>query len=176
MSTSLTRAGVESELIDRCGVLLVKVGRNGTTCDGTNPNLNDPIRRGLRTLGLDTADPILVADADLATVTGWSIEKLLDAAELRCLESIWGSWAEVCQKIGLGSIELQQLTDRIERRIDHLVTRLRQPYGPNTGAPVVGAIRKGRVTPNDQPVLAPPGTLYGYGERAPWDDRGTFYP
>ena len=174
--SSLTRAGVESELIDRCGGLMTKVGRDGTTCDGTNPNLNDPIRRGLRTLGLDTADPIIVADGDLAGVNGWNIEKLLDAAELRATESIWGNWGEVAEKIDLGSKELQQLADRIERRIDHLVLRLRQPYGPNTGAPVVGSIRHGRYTPNDQPVLAPPGGLYGYGERAPWDDRGSFSP
>ena len=175
MST-LTRAAIEGELIDRVGVLMTKVGRDGATVDGTNVNLNDPIRRGLRSLGLDTADPIQVTDADLAVVTGWSIEKLLDAAELRCIESIWGNWAEVSQKISLGQVELQQLAERMERRIDHLVERLRKPYGPNAGGPVVGSIRKGRFTPNDQPVLAPPGTLYGYGERAPWDNRGTFYP
>jgi hypothetical protein len=38
----LTRANVEADLIDRTGAFLTVVGKDGTTVDGTNVNLNFP--------------------------------------------------------------------------------------------------------------------------------------
>lgn len=166
--TALTRAPVEGVLIRRAGTILRAVGLDGTTQNGTNADLNDPIRRALRTLGCDSADPINVVDADLAPVTGWQVEKLLDAAELRLLESIWGNWAEVSQRISQGENEFQQLADRIQTRIECLEERLRKPYGPNVGAAAVGRIDHGRHIPYDRPLMPPGGFPIGGGDWLWW--------
>lgn len=153
---NLTRAGAESQLIRRAGRLMVKVGMDGTTQNGANLDLNDPIRLAVRYLGLSVADAITVVDSDLSALQGWTIEQFLDLSEFRLLESIWGNWAEVREKISLGEVELQQLADRIQKRITELENRLRKPYGPNVGAVAVGTIAAAQYgIPND-PGLNPP--------------------
>lgn len=154
---NLTRANVESVLIRRCATLLTKVGLDGVTQNGTNADLNDPIRRAVRDNGMGVSDPVTVTDTDLSSFSGWVIERLYDSAELRLLETIWGHWAEVSQTISHGKIEAQQLADRIQKRIEALETRLRKPYGQNVGIGSVGRIAHGRCVPNDPRVVEPNG-------------------
>ena len=128
---------------------MLKVGLDGSTQNGSNFDLNDPIRRAVRYLGLSVDDAITVTDTDLSPIVGMDIEKLLDLSELRLLESIWGSWTEVSESVSLRKVEAQQLADRIQMRINDLVERLRKPYGLNTGAAAVGTIKHGRHAPAD---------------------------
>jgi len=163
--SSLTRADVESVLIRRAGKLMTKVGLDGVTISGANLDLNDPIRRAARQIGVTVSDPILVADADLASLVCWQVEYLLDVAELRLLESIWENWTEVSQAVSLGKIEAQQLADRIEKRIDKLEERIRKPYGRNIGLVSGGSIRHGRHIPANVRVTPP----YGNGPPENWN-------
>lgn len=158
---SLTRANVESVLVSRCSVMLTKVGMDGVTKNGTNADLNDPIRRAVRDQGMSVSDPVTVVDSDLSPLSGWLIERLYDSAELRLLETIWEHWTEVKQTISQGTIEAQQFTDRIQVRITSLELRLRQPYGQNVGAGAVRQIQHGRRIPNDPRVTERRGGFYG---------------
>jgi hypothetical protein len=82
-----------------------------------------------------TADPIAVADADVAGVSGIALERLLDVAELKALETCWGNWPEVDQQAGEERQDLSQLADRIDRRIRFLSDRI---AGTNWTGSVVG--------------------------------------
>lgn len=167
---NLTRAGVESQLVRRLGTLLVSVGLDGTTQDGTNIDFNDGIRRAVNSAGYTTADPITVADGDLAVFVGWPLEKLIDLAELRTLENIWGNWAEISFKLQLKQLENKQFTDRIQTRISDLEERLRKPYGANVGQPVAQSTGRAHI-PRDVPGyrrFTPYGDGYGYGYGDVW--------
>lgn len=88
---AITRAQVETILIARVGGWLTLSSLDGTTSDGTNAALNDPIGFAIRLLGGTTDNPALVDDADLATVDDADLDKLLDIAEYRVLYSAQGA-------------------------------------------------------------------------------------
>ena len=144
----LTVAVIEAELLVRLGPYLKRVGLDGTAADGTNSALRGPIRGAVRALGLATADPIAVADADVAGVSGCALERLLDVAELKALEICWGNWPEVDQQAGEERQDLSQLADRIDRRIRFLSDRIAGTYwagaGVGPGPAASGLIRAGR--------------------------------
>ncbi len=144
----LTVALIEAELLVRLGPYLKRVGLDGTAADGTNAALRGPIRGAVWSLGLATADPIAVADADVAGVEGFALERILDVAELKALETCWGNWPEVDQQAGEESQNLSQLADRIERRIRFLSDRTARLYetaaGVRPGPSASGLIRAGR--------------------------------
>ncbi len=149
----LTVAAIEAELLILVGPYLRRVGLDGTTADGTNVALRGPIRRAVLTLGLTTAGPVAVVDADVAAVAGFALEKLLDVAELKALEMCWGNWPEVDQSAEGTSQSLSQLADRLERRIEALMERVVKPYGPAAESGLIpgpsahGLIRAGRRDP-----------------------------
>jgi len=149
----LTIAIIVAELFVRLGPYLKRVGLDGTVADGTNFALRGPIQRAIWSLGLSTADPIAVLDADVAGVAGLTLERLLDVAELKALEACWGNWPEVDQQAGEERQDLSQLADRLERRIRFLSDRTAGPYGTGMGigpGPVAsGLIRAGRCVPFD---------------------------
>ncbi len=146
----LTVSDIERELLTRVGPYLVRVGLDGTTAGGANASLRSPIRGAAWAIGLVPADPIAVADADVADVVGFGLEKLLDVAELKALELCWGNWPEVDQQAGDESQDLSQLADRLERRIKFLTERVSKPCGPVAGIGLIpgpsasGLIRAGR--------------------------------
>ncbi len=145
----VTVASIEAELLVRLGPYLGKVGLP-TTSDGSNLALRGPIRAAALALGLTPADPLGVADPDVAATAGFALEMLLDAAELKVLEICWGNWPEYDQSAGAESQQFSQLADRLERRITALTARLKEPYVPiaasglNPGPSAHGLIRAGR--------------------------------
>jgi hypothetical protein len=110
-----TRAQVEALLIRRTGKLLLKVGLDGTTVNGSNGDLNDPIGWGLRKLGVTPANPVAVADGDVAQVT--RLDALLDLAELRTLENILGNLDLVTAEVGPRKEEFNDLARRLAQMI-----------------------------------------------------------
>jgi hypothetical protein len=145
----LTVALIEAELLARLGPYLRRVGLDGTAADGKNSALRGPIRGAVCSLGLPTSDPIAVVDSDVAGVAGFALERLLDVAEMKALETCWGNWPEVDQQAGEERQDLSQLADRIERRIRLLSDRTAGPYttgkGIGHGPAVSGLIRAGRL-------------------------------
>src|SRR5918997_857232 len=120
----LSVAAIESELLVLVGPYLRRVGLDGTTADGSNAALRGAIRRAVLSLGLATGDPIAVVDADVADISGLDLEKLLEVAELKALETCWGNWPEVDQQAGEERQDLSQLADRIDRRVRFLSDRI----------------------------------------------------
>ena len=89
-----TIAQIEQRLIRRIGSKLAAVGLDGSTVDGTNPDLVDPIAAGLASLGITAASVAVVVDADLVAVEACAVPQLLDVATLRGLETVLGNWTD----------------------------------------------------------------------------------
>lgn len=115
---TITRADVETILVRRCGSLLVAADLDGTTIDGTNVDLNDPIGVALRNMGYTVASITNVSNSDLESVTDEDVDQLLDLAELRTLESIEGNLDDVDIQANGRSESLNQLSVRVRMKID----------------------------------------------------------
>lgn len=134
---SLTRASVEEILIRRCGKLMTAADLDGTTANGTNRDLNDPLGWALRQCGYSVTSVGAVADADLASVATTKYDQLFDLAELRTLESILGNLDDVDIQLGPRQERLSQLANQVERRLENLQMRVQREHG--YGAPEMEA-------------------------------------
>lgn len=125
-----TRAQVEQVLVRRCGRQLALVGLDGATCDGTNPDLADPVAVALAALGLWAADPAAAVDADLAPLGPMQLAALLDLAEVRALESVLGNWDQPDQVADTNNEQgLGRLRDSLERTVARKRLQLERQYG-----------------------------------------------
>ena len=144
---SLTVASVEAVLIRRCGPAMAVVAMD-VSSTSPNPDLADPIRIAARGLGLSLASPLSVVDADLASLAGFAVERLLDLAERRTLETVLNRYTEVDAQVDRDAQKASQFADRLVRRIAALDVGLAKPYGPGSRGPVGSALVAGRPTPN----------------------------
>lgn len=142
-----TRAQVEAVLVQRLGRWLNFVNLDGTTIDGTNPSLNDPIGKALRDLSINVTDITTVADADLLTLADTDRYKLLDIAELRCLETIEGNLDEVTERQGTDEQDWNGFLIRLRAKIEHKRQKLEDEYGIGLGALVQGTITLAYIEP-----------------------------
>jgi hypothetical protein len=115
---ALTRANIEVLLISRTGQLLTVIGLDGTTVDGTNTDLNDPIGYGIRNSGGTVADFTNVVDSDVTTVAESDYDQLIDIAELRTLMNIQGNYDLVDTDVGEVTEDWSKLGDTLEKAID----------------------------------------------------------
>lgn len=116
------------------------VNLDGTTVDGTNGDLSDPIRTGLGSLGVACADPTSPADADLAALATADLDQLLDVAEYRCLQSVLGNLDEVNEQAGTDRKDFGQFAAALQVTIAALLTSLQQTYGVGLMAPSIGTL------------------------------------
>ncbi len=137
---TITRAEVETILIRRCGSLLTAADLDGTTLNGTNVDLNDPIGAALRQMGYTVASLTAVADSDLQPVATDDIDQLLDIAELRTLENIEGNLDEVDITVGPRSESLNQLSTRVTKKIDTKRSAIEKTYGLGLGTLSAGVV------------------------------------
>jgi hypothetical protein len=127
---TITRANAETILIRRVGKALAAAGLDGTTVDGTNVDLNDPLGWACRQLGYAVDSPTAVDDDDLASVTDADLDQFLDMAEWRTLESaLNAALALVDTSVGPIRESLSQLAAGLEKRIARLEARLQRDYG-----------------------------------------------
>lgn len=82
---ALTRAIVDPLLLARIGELYKRIGKNGTTADGTNADLAVALGWALRRLGGTATTFGGCTNTDLATLPSNREDAFLDVAELRCL-------------------------------------------------------------------------------------------
>jgi len=137
---AITRANVENVLVSRTGPLLTKGGMDGTTVDGTNSDLADPIAWALRQVGYDTADITNPTTAEVAAATD-DVDEVVDLAELRTLESILGNLDDVDVQVGPRREDLNQLAKQVETKLKRVGKWVEKTYG--YGASVLGT---GKVT------------------------------
>ena len=126
---AIARASIETIIIRRAGKVMTAVGLDGTTCDGTNVDLNDPVGYGLRQLDYSVADLVNVSDADLAYVSAEEIDQLLDTAELRTLENALQNCDQVTISVGPRTENLSDLRDGLEKTITRKREHLISQYG-----------------------------------------------
>lgn len=147
---SLTRAGLENELVLKLrGMLVNRFWTMSVLVNGSNPDLNGPIRRAIRLLGYDTVDPLNVVDADLAPFTGIVVEKLLDVARLETLKSCLDQRIDVDVTTGLDTQRLSTLKAQILSEITYLEQRISEPYGAFLNPVAIGAMGRSNGIPND---------------------------
>ena len=115
---ALTRANVEVILIKRVGALMTQAGLDGTTVDGTNVDLNDPIGYSIRQLDGTVADVTNVADSDLAGIGADDYDQLFDVAELRLLQNILQNLVLTDIEVGPRKQWFDQLAKRLEKMVD----------------------------------------------------------
>ncbi len=154
----LTRAAVENELVLKLrGKLQTRFWTLSIATDGTNPDLNGPMRRAVRGMGYETSDPLTVADVDFAvfvTLPGWNIEKLLDWARLETLKVCRDQFIDVNVQAGVDRQDLGTLASQIGDEIAYLEQRISEPYGPSINPAVLGVMSGGNANsingmPND---------------------------
>jgi hypothetical protein len=135
---SLTRANVEAILIRRCGRLLTAASLDGTTVNGSNADLSDPIASAVTALGGTVASRVAVADADVATVA--DVEALLDVAELRTLETALGNFDATNIQVGERREDLDQIRKGLEKAIERKQAQVERKYGIGLGTISAGVI------------------------------------
>lgn len=140
---SLTRASVEQIVIRRLGRLLTKAGLDGTTISGSNPDLNDPIGWAIRQCGGSVSTLTSVTSTDTASVSDTHLDKMLDLAEFRTLETIAGNFDQVSFTAGPISEDTTDLMQVIETRLKRKRDQLKQDYGfgLNSGSGLITLLR-----------------------------------
>jgi hypothetical protein len=126
---TLTRAAVEAILIRRCGRLLTAAGLDGSTIDGTNADLNDPIGWAARQCGLSLTSITTVTDDELAALADDDTDKLLDLAELRTLETIAENPDVTTRQADGAQVDLSDVDTKLHRLIERKQARIERLYG-----------------------------------------------
>lgn len=137
---ALSRDNVETILIRRVGGLLTSAGLDGTTINGSNPDLNDPIGYALRQLDITVADVTSVSDAEVDTTAAADYDKLFDLAEFRALASILGNIASVDMKLGPRTESFGQLGRRVKDLVATKRNFLQEEYGFTLGQLDTGTV------------------------------------
>ena len=136
---AVTRANVENVLVKRLGPLMTKAGQDGSTVDGTNTDLADPIAWALRTAGYTTEDITNPTTAEVADAED-DIDQVVDLAEYRGLENILGNLDDVDVTVGPRSEKLSQLAAQVQKRLDQVKDRVEDLYSYGASALETGVI------------------------------------
>ena len=139
---ALTRANIETILVKRTSKLMVFVGMDGTTVDGTNADLDDPIGVAIRDCGGSVDNFTDVDDDDITTVDSAKYDQLIDIAEYRLLNSILGNFDKYGLKVGPRSGYQSQVREGVEVRLKQMRKDLEAKYGYNAPTPSVGYIER----------------------------------
>lgn len=137
---AITRVDAETILIKRVGALLTAASLDGTTIDGTNVDLNDPIAFAVRRLGHTVASEVLVADTDIDDVAAADYDAFFDLAELRAKKNVLGNLTLVDITAGPRSERLGQLAEQLRKDIDALQKAIQKDYNIGVGTLEAGII------------------------------------
>ena len=136
---AVTRANVEVNLIRRLGPLMTKAGMDGSTADGTNTDLADPIAWALRQAGFSTADITNPTTAEVAAAES-DIDQVMDLGELRTLESILGGLDDVDISLGPRDEKLSQLAEQAEKKLAAIQKKVEDLYSFSASALTTGTL------------------------------------
>ncbi|HQP27413.1 MAG TPA: hypothetical protein PLL58_06245 [Candidatus Syntrophosphaera sp.] len=137
---TITRTQVEKILLKRAARRMAFVEMDIAKSDGTNADLNDPIAYAVRLCGLSVADISDVKDSDLAPLPDSDIDKLLDLAELRLLQNIFGNLDSVDERTGPVQNAYSQFGTQLETALKRLEEKCQRNYGVGQGTISVGYI------------------------------------
>lgn len=115
---ALTVVQFETILIERVGKLLTALSMDGTTIDGNNPDLFDPMGYAIRQMGESVTTITDIVDADLTPFEESQYDELFDRAELRTLESAYTTAVtKIDTKIGPRDEKWSKLADSLAKRV-----------------------------------------------------------
>lgn len=126
---AITREQLDTIIIRRIGAMLAQCNMDGTTSDGTNADLVDPLRWALKQSGYSTLSILNVTDTDLEDVPTTSLDLVLDLFELRCLESASTKLTEVDEVAGPREKKFSQLGRRLKDLIDDKTKLIESEHG-----------------------------------------------
>lgn len=150
--TTYTRTQVEHVLLDRCSQLLTFVGKDGSTSDGTNSDLNYAIGTAVRKLGGSVAQPTFVTNADVQSVDADYFDALLDIAELRLYYSIRGNLTVVDTTAGPFTDKYSDIGDYLDAQIKALENRIEMEHGIGGPEMLAGVITRDIASHDEDPV------------------------
>lgn len=143
---ALTRAAVESILVNDRGLMLGRAGMAVTTT-GTNANLNWPIGKAMLYLGLAPADLTAVTDTDLGRVPAGKTLYFLALCDVFTAEAILGNvQAKVDTQVGINRLSLQQMAQALEQEIARLWAQVQQQFVRGRAQ-----VYAGKMAPDPQP-------------------------
>lgn len=126
---TISRQDAEVVLIARVGKMLTAADLDGTTKNGGNEDLSDPIAVAVRMCGGSVASLRVVTDDDLAGVATDDIDKFFDVAEARVLENVLGNLDDVDLSVGPRKESFSQLAEQTEKKLTRLQKKLEKEYG-----------------------------------------------
>lgn len=142
---ALTRANVEAILIRRVGKRMTQAALDGTTNTGANADLNDPIGWAVRKAGYTVDDISAVDNDDVARISTADIDKFLDLAEYRALQSILGNSTDVDTRVWTHGHEekLSDLAEQLEKLIARKEKQIARDHGIGLGTLTAGKLSLG---------------------------------
>ena len=149
----MTRTQAENVLIARCGKLLAACGIDGTTVNGTNASLTDPLAWALRQSGYSPAAFGAVTNTDLAGVQDSDIDKLIDLAEMKALENALGNFDATDISVGPRSESYDQIRAGIEKILTRKQASIMRLYGVGIGTLEAGVIAYDFMTKADDTLI-----------------------
>lgn len=125
----MTRAEVETTVLRVCGKWLTAVGLDGTTTNGTNPDIGIAIASALRALRLTVSNPTSPSDADIALVSDARLDLFLSIVLLRAIQAAIRNCTDVTTTHGIDKQDLSDLADRMQKEAASLAKELADLYG-----------------------------------------------
>jgi hypothetical protein len=143
MSTPATVAAMQAEVKSRCGRLLQDAGLwDPDPSTGLATVAVRGLRKGVKSIGVLAADALTLADADVAGLSPWAAERVLDEAVLYCLEEVLFNWYRVVQ-VHMAPVEanphlggwLAEEKQSVRNRVSELREACSRPFS-DPGGPV----------------------------------------
>jgi hypothetical protein len=97
-------ADLVSKVARRAGFALLDVGLFLDGPDGTTHAILDGLYRGLLSIGIIPADPLALADDDLAGLSGAGVQRVLDVAEKHGIDLVLGRWHQAARTAGIEAV------------------------------------------------------------------------
>ena len=141
---AVTRANIETILVARVGPLMTKASLDGTTVDGTNADLADPIGWALRVAGYTTADVSDPTTAEVAAAED-DIDEVIALADLRTMLNTRGNLDDVDTAVGPRDEKLSQLGAQLDRMIKFQRVVLEKSYSYGASELATGTLTYGFV-------------------------------
>jgi hypothetical protein len=81
-----TIADLTAEVAQEVALLMADAGVYLTAPDGSTPAIAQGLRRGCKAVALTPADPLVLADSDVALLSTYAVERVIDEAKLFALK------------------------------------------------------------------------------------------
>lgn len=134
----MLRSDIETVIIARIGKILTFVGLDGTTKDGTNVDLNDPIADALETQSLTPISRIAIADADTQRVATGNSQWFLRDVELRALYTVLNQFIYYSETFVDNTERIIEVRQGVEKRVDCLEKEIKHRWGDKAAGFYVG--------------------------------------